>query len=425
LNFFGHYSYEEPPHLANYTEAALARFRNKVILSAKELRVMDTTIWKVRPKRPGDSNDEVYLTSHGLHSPVSSTPVSCRSGLILHITDPHFSVGAGNRSQHIWRLETESSKSPQTMVEAITTAVAPERERIGLIIVTGDLTFTGCKEEFDQAAKALRRLLGIYDLDFDHLIVVPGNHDIQWSTDGRYRDGAEVSQAQDTAKANYEHFYNELFGHEPDSFLSMGRRYSLPCGLTVEVCALNSSSLEQGREFLAGMGRIDEGGFGNVARELCWTEDSSLALRILATHHHVALTEDLEPATGYSRGFGIAVDAARIQRLAARSHVQLVMHGHKHRAFIGRSGVYELPEHTQKKHKLGDLSIIGGGSAGSSDTDGYKNFFNTLCLSSGSLTLDMHKSSNRGLFNVIQTWKATLSISSDGQLTLSDWETSS
>ncbi|MGP6159708.1 MAG: hypothetical protein ACLPYS_19795 [Vulcanimicrobiaceae bacterium] len=151
LGFFGACSYAEPPHLPGYAdEAALARFRNKVILSATELRAMDTTIWRVRRRRAGDSTAEVYVTSRGLHAAVSAETVSCRSGLILHISDPHFSVGA-NRNQHVWRLETESTQSRQTMVEAITSKVNPELLPIGLIVVTGDLTFTGCKDEYAEA----------------------------------------------------------------------------------------------------------------------------------------------------------------------------------------------------------------------------------------------------------------------------------
>jgi len=69
-----------------------------------------------------------------------------------------------------------------------------------------------------------------------------------------------------------------------------------------------------------------------------------MALRVLALHHHLTLTEDLEPAKGYGAGFGIAVDAPRIMRLAARYGVQLALHGHKHRVFMWRSKVYKLPE---------------------------------------------------------------------------------
>lgn len=172
----------------------------------------------------------------------------------------------------------------------------------------------------------------------------------------------------------------------------MGRRFALPCGITIEACALNSSSLETGRDFLAGMGRIDEGAFAEIAKDFGWANAHTLALRLLVVHHHLALTEDLEPAAGYGKGYGLAVDAVRMQRLAALHGVQLALHGHKHRAFIWRSTVYELPEHAQPEHRLGDLSIIGGGSVGSRETEGASNYFNVIGVEPGKLNLEIFRS---------------------------------
>ena len=93
-------------------------------------------------------------------------------------------------------------------------------------------------------------------------------------------------EAPQEAKANYSEFYRLLYGHEPIPTLSMGRRYVLPSGLVLEICALNSSSLETGKQFLAGMGRIEENAFTDIANEFKWQEPS-LSFRILAIHHHL------------------------------------------------------------------------------------------------------------------------------------------
>jgi hypothetical protein len=125
------------------------------------------------------------------------------------------------------------------------------------------------------------------------------------------------------------------------------------------------------------MGRIDEGSSSDVANALGWKDRKTVALRVLVVHHHLALTEDLEPAAGYSRGYGLAVDAVRIQRLAAKKGVHLAIHGHKHRAFIWRSLVYETLELTNTEYRLGELSIIGGGSAGSVETRPTSSIFSS------------------------------------------------
>ncbi|HEV3042052.1 MAG TPA: metallophosphoesterase [Candidatus Angelobacter sp.] len=421
IKFWKNYSFAEVPQLPNYDPASLTRLKGKIILDANELRGMDTTIWVIRPKQAGDLNERILLTIPAIHEAVSYEVVRCDSNAILHITDLHFAV-ASNRQQHVWRLPTEIDTQRRTMVDAIMAAIGTRK--IGLVLITGDFSFIGEKSEFDEALAALRLLLGILNLSTDHVVVIPGNHDIRWTTDAKYDDKASVTQAPEEARKNYATFYESLFRHPPNPYLAMGRRYLFPSGVAVEICALNSSSLETGKNFLAGVGRINEAAFEEVANTIGWKEQGigSKALRVLMVHHHLALTENLEAATGYPKGFGLALDAVRIQRLAARSGVQLALHGHKHRAFLWRSYVFELPEDTNPNYFLGELAIIGGGSSGSTDTYGNSNYFNLLNISPTALELTIYRSRNGGIFQPMQNWQAPFSISKSGQLLLNLWE---
>ncbi|HLJ27523.1 MAG TPA: metallophosphoesterase [Candidatus Angelobacter sp.] len=422
IQFWGEYSFRDAPRLANYSQATLERFKGKIIHDAEELRGMDTTIWGIRLKLPSDLSERILLSVPALHESISDNVVRCDSDIILHLTDLHFAVGS-NRHQHRWRLDSDLGRQDRTMVEAITAAIG--NRKVGLVVVTGDFTFTGEKIEFDEALSALRLLLGVLNLSTDHLVVIPGNHDIRWTTTQTYSDTAEVVQAPENARAHYAWFYNELYRHQPNKHLAMGRRYLLPSGVAVEICGLNSSSLETGKNFLAGVGRISEAPFEDVANKLGWKhrKTGSMAVRVLLVHHHLALTEDLELAAGYPRGFGLALDAVRIQRLAASYGVQLAIHGHKHRAFLWRSSVFELPENTKPNYFLGDLAIIGGGSAGSTDTDANSNYFNLLTLTSNGVHLAIHRSRDGGAFELMQEWRAPASLTTGtGQLALGMWE---
>ena len=353
MEFFGKYSFAEPPKLPNYNKATLLRFADKIIVNADELRGMDTTIWRIRPALPQkDASKEILLSVRALSDAISVEVVRCNSDTILHLTDLHFAVGK-HRGQHVWRQESETTEIRSTVVDAVTSAL--KGREIGLVIISGDFTFLSDPKEFDEARIAISRLLKNLELNTDHMVIVPGNHDIQWTTDAEYNDNAEVLQAPADAKKNYKKFYQQLLLHDSSPFLSMGRRFALPCGLTIEVCALNSSSLETGKKFLAGMGRIEEEAFGDIIDQFSWKTAQTLALRLLVIHHHLALTEDLEPAKGFGQGYGLAVDAVRVQRMAARAGVHLALHGHKHRAFIWRSTVYELPERAQTQYRLGEL----------------------------------------------------------------------
>jgi 3',5'-cyclic AMP phosphodiesterase CpdA len=420
LGFFGNYSFAAVPRLRYYSEKVLSRMQDKVIISPDELRGMDTTIWKVRPRRNEDSDREIILTIHSLSEPVSTESVDLHANTILHLTDPHYAIGK-SREQHVWRLEGETTagQSKPTLAEAIKGAI--DKRPVGMVLVTGDLTITGDKQEFEEARISLFRLLGLLELDTDRLVVIPGNHDIRWTKSETYSEDTPVSEAPAEAKANYEQFYLNLFRHKANPTLSMGRRFLTPSGIALEICAVNSSSLAQGKNFLAGMGRIEESAFGHVANLLNW-KLPGMSLKILALHHHLMLTENLEPAAEYSRGFGIAIDATRITRMAARNGVHLVIHGHKHRAFLWRSGVYELPEHAQQEYQLGDLSIIGGGSAGSKSTEAENNYFNLVEVLTSGLNVEMYRATSGGVFQQMSTWTAGLSLAGvPPNIVLSPW----
>jgi hypothetical protein len=417
IHFYRNYSFAETPQLPNYDASTLKRLKDKKIINADELRGMDTTIWRIRDARPDDSAEQILLSTKGINEPISFEAIRAKFDTILHLTDLHFADGS-NRAQHVWRYPEDGTQTAHTLTEAIKAALG--ETKVGLLIISGDFAFIGSSAEFELANNSITLLMGALDLSDEQIIIVPGNHDIQWSTEESYNYNSPVRQAPPEARRNYETFYRKLLGHEPNRHLSMGRRYALPCGLVVEICGLNSSSLQTGREFLAGMGRIDEGGFADASGILNWRGKSTFALRILVLHHHLALTEDLELNDGFGKGFGLAVDAVRIQRLAAQKGVHLALHGHKHRSFIWRSTVYELPENARTEYRLGELSIVGGGSAGSVETEANSNYFNVISIKPSTVQLQIFQARNRGAFQVISEWQAALSLHEDG-LKLHDW----
>ena len=418
IDFFGSYSFAEAPPLPLYPSKVLASFRDKVIKSPDELRGMDVTIWRIRPRSDGDRDETIILTIPLLPSALSLDVRELKSTTILHITDPHFATGS-NRKKHVWALESETPRSGPTLCDAISQSL--NGRQIGLVVITGDFTFVGDRAEFKEASASVNRLLGLLNLDRDRLVIMPGNHDIQWSQNAAYSDDLEVKAAPAVAVQNYADFYQALFGHSPDSRLSMARRFILPSGIVLETCALNSSSLETGKSFLAGMGKIEEAAFDGIAKKFHW-EETSASLRILALHHHLVLTENLEPFRDYYRGFGLCIDAPNTLRMAARNGVHLVLHGHKHRVFVWSSSVYELPEHTEPSWELGRVAVLGGGSAGSIETDSDTNYFNLIDVGSSKVNLTMFKSKSSGAFRKMAEWKAELSLNpSTSRLLMSDW----
>ncbi len=384
---------------------------------------MDTTIWVVRRSLRSDPSERFFTALPSQDNPLSAQPVVCTGEWLLHLTDPHYAVG-DFRHEHQWGLESEERTSPPTMVDAINEALRRSNRTVGAVLVTGDLTYIASSEEFNAAQTGLFKLTnGLLGLSMEHLIVVPGNHDIAWTRNDSYDDGAPVTVAPAEATVNYRQFFKELYGFEASPQLSMARRLIFPGGNLIDVVAVNSSSLEQGKSFLAGMGRVQEIGYRQAAEALSWPNHSAHGLRILALHHHLALTEDLESPDEYRSGFGIAIDAPRVQRMAADDGVHLAIHGHKHRAFVWRTRAYRLPEYSSERWESGSFNIVGGGSCGSRSTDGRRNFFNLIRVRGSRVDLEMYGCQNRGSFERFMTFRANLNIAPDGDaLTIGPWQ---
>jgi hypothetical protein len=423
IEFFGHFSFADAPPLPHLPENQLARLVGKQIIDADELRAMDTTIWAVRPSRPTDHSERFLTATPGQDHAVSAQPVTCPGEWLLHISDPHYATGRF-RSEHQWRLESEEGVAPPTMVDAINESVNREGRSIGAVLVTGDLTFVAAAEEFEAARTGLFKLTnGLLGLGLEHLVVIPGNHDIAWTHADSYDYGALVEVAPAEAMAQYRHFFRKLYGFPASSHLAMARRFVFPGGNLVDIVAVNSSSLEQGASFLAGMGRVQEASYREATRALAWRSRGGLSLRILALHHHLALTEDLESPDEYRTGFGIAIDATRVQRMAAQDGVHLAVHGHKHRAFVWRTGAYQLPEYSNERWELGSFNIVGGGSCGSTSTDGRRNFFNLIRVADSNVELEMYRSQHQGSYERFMTWRAALTTSPSYQgLVIGPWQ---
>jgi len=419
LPFFGNYSYASPPPpLPGIPPDLLRRLADKLVIDDDELRTMDTTIWLVRHKTDHDLDEKFLAPSIQVIDPVSVEPIRVGGDTILHITDVHFAKG--HRAQHAWGYPGDTPRRA-TLAEEIGRATADQH--IGIIIISGDFTFISSDDEFDEAYKSINSLLGTLGLGADNLVIVPGNHDIAWSKapDDSYDPALPVQSAPEAAKRAYAKFYKRLMKHEPNDDFSMGRRFVLPCGVTADVCALNSSSLEQGKNYLCGMGRVRPTVFNEVMDKLGWKQEGkSLSLRIVALHHHLTATEDVEDPSEFAKGFGMAIDSKKVLRDAARYGVHLVLHGHRHRVFVWREGVYQLPDQTQERWKLGDISILGGGSAGSSDVDGKRNFINLATINGDGIKLKILRSQGGDAFQLMSTWAARLALR-DGRLFLDDW----
>lgn len=417
-DFFEKYSYAELPPLRGIPPKYLGALRGKRVCDSEELRIMDTTIWVVRKVLDTDRTERFLAPSTQVSAPITVDPIPLAKSSILHLTDLHFATGV-HRNQHAWGIGEDGET---TLAESVSVAL---KDRVGAIVISGDFTFCASKDEFDQAGRSIFSLLSSLNVPPQNLIMVPGNHDLVWTElSGEVFAGkgvGDVALSPPEATEAYRDFYASILGHDADKSLSMGRRFVLPMGMCVDVCALNSSNLASGPGYLPGMGRVGAGEFERVRQALGWTSRNHSSLRILVLHHHLTQTEDFEDPSEFSKGFGMAVDAKRILRDAARVGVDVVLHGHRHRAFVWRESVFALPDNAVKEWELGEVNIVGGGTAGSSHGNPPKaHHVNLFEFTPDMVQLEIHRSDSMNGFQLVQTWIAKLEVR-DGGLRMGGW----
>jgi Icc protein len=174
--------------------------------------------------------------------------------------------------------------SPHFVPSLLERAIAEVNEvQPDVVIVSGDLTNDGFRQEFQTAREYLDRV------ECERLIVVPGNHD--------------------SRNVGYVHF-EELFG-ERSTFLHIDG---------VSIVAIDSTEPDLDH------GTIGRGRYGWI--EECFANEAYL--RIFVLHHH------LLPVPGTGRERNVVHDAGDALECLQRADCHLVLSGHKHVSYAWR-----------------------------------------------------------------------------------------
>ena len=88
----------------------------------------------------------------------------------LHISDLHF------KTEKLWNSEVVL----QHLIDDVENRkeIAPSLEKLDFIFVTGDIAFSGKKEQYQRAMEFLKKLKQVTGVRKDRTFVVPGNHDV-------------------------------------------------------------------------------------------------------------------------------------------------------------------------------------------------------------------------------------------------------
>lgn len=351
------WSYDEVEEFLQ--DPAAPRFNNKRVYSIQEmLNRRHRTIYFLQPYKPAEHQDyRVEFLLPMQPDNFMTDPIFRESEYILHVSDLHFSS-----VHHGFPLDATTGKTlAATVIEHLRRhySRAP-----AAVMISGDLTWQGRDTEFDHAAHFVEDLKSAFQLEPQHFLIVPGNHDIQWAdqeADGYDRTKpVRIGADRDLAERNYRAFYQKAFALEGTAFLSMGRRYVLANFVPIDIVGLNSCLLEQ--KHFAGYGYVSRDQLREAATAMQWVNQShDTKYRVIVLHHHVVAVTPEEDFSTYEKNYSLTLDAGQLIYEALELEVDLIAHGHMHQPF---SATVSRQARDNVSFRSRSLAVHATGSAG-------------------------------------------------------------
>ncbi|MGG4676317.1 metallophosphoesterase family protein [Providencia huashanensis] len=341
-------------------------YNNKLVASSEELAEQNRTIWRIRNKKESDKTNEIRLRSMTELQPrhFDKSYYATKNNSILWLSDPHFTT----THFHGYPLE-DGHPNKKTLAKTIQSAYFNKDTSIASLLISGDFTWKGDKNEFDLASQFIEYLCSINNLDKSWLSICPGNHDLSFSDevgDDNKKSDDIIRKNYESSRAAYSDFYAKFFDIKPNESMSSGRKLLLNSTIPVEIVLLNSVTLQQTKTTFQGHGFIGAEQLEEVTKEMGFLKNCKPrnVTRICVMHHHlipVSLSEQAYEDARYST----VLDAERLSRWLTEYEFDFLLHGHMHQNFyctIERPKITH--EKTSESNITNKLHILSLGSSG-------------------------------------------------------------
>lgn len=287
-------------------------------------------------------------------------PIDCgkwptKGCVILHLSDLHFGDGHAFRN-HLGKKVIGKERLLDVLLEDLSTARIG-RDEVAVVLVSGDLTWKGESHEFANAEEFLIDLANHFGLHRSQVLVVPGNHDVEWVH--------EKGDIDENAELNYRIFCERLYGSKSLPSLLRIARFEIN-GSPFSFLCLNSCRIESKAN--AGLGFVGKEQLSEALHGLTRFEKLPNEVRMAIVHHHVLPVNFVEDYPTAEKHVSIMLDAEAVVRNLIAAEVDIVVHGHQHQPYFTQlRRVIEgfVDPFSGKEHCLdGTLTVIGGGSIG-------------------------------------------------------------
>lgn len=293
---------------------------------------------------------------------------------ILHISDLHFGKpleapndrllctpeGAKSLADKVFRSYYQINEAPS----------------IDALIVTGDMTDSARPEEFSLASVFIKHLMEWFTLNSSRLLIIPGNHDVDWNV----KDLEQGAQYE-----SFSQFYKGIKGkdwkHDQPDVVEYPMFGTEDCGV---LFGFNSCSVEN--KLWRGLGYVRPGQMDFAKTWLEDREQTQYSLRIAALHHHIFPVHGYEVSHGRFAKFfdekkeddrppiSIMLNASNFLRNCSNFGINTILHGHSHAQFIASKTRYFQPYDEgveQPRISSRSVVVIGSGSASNKNADEF------------------------------------------------------
>lgn len=384
INEVRNYTYVRVDSLFVENRSNYKQFYGKRIYNMKEMIQQNRTIWFVRNYDENrDPDYEIKLLNANVVEPhdFSEKYFETGSDTLLWLSDLHFGT------DDVFKVKVKN-ETDITLTAHIRNAY-PDLNKLGGLIITGDITSLGKPEGFGKAKEFLidlnRNLAR--NLVSENIIFCPGNHDFLRKNELLSNGVPEkVSANPDSIKA-YKEFYSSIHNLNPNEYMACGRRLLMSTGRTVEIVALNSLFLQQYKDF-EGHGFLSQKQLDYVANSMGWKENfETNSVRIAIMHHHyipTCLVEQID----VKKPSSVVYDAERLMQWLVKYNIKLLLHGHKHQSFVSKVGRFDNSVGKLDEDKITNIYVIGMGGTGAYNCE---NKFSTLTFHNDEIELKFFK----------------------------------
>ena len=360
-------------------------FSDKRIYDIDELIQQNRTVWFVRDYRETDRDHEIKLLNAHITEPADFSTHYFETGgnALLWLSDLHFDRDS------LLPVSKQSNPNKQTLKEHIQQSYVDTAGLSGLLI-SGDITNCGRAEGYTMADDFIDDLNRILKrpLTSESILFCPGNHDFEEiSSELGTGTPSLLTEHEDSSKS-YREFYHKVHSKYPNKYFACGRKFLMASGRTVEIAVLNSMMLQQYKDF-EGHGYLSQDQLDYVANQMCWKEgEPTSAIRIAVMHHHYLPTCLVEQMNA-QKASSVVYDAERLMQWLRKYHVQILLHGHKHRRF---ASVVGFPtENEQLSCNFKDCTqtyVIGMGGTGAKNCE---NTYGIIRFLANSVEIDFYQ----------------------------------